>query len=767
MASNLFLPIKTLFDDKGLKDAQKEFGKFGSDIKKKLGAVLGGLGVGLGIGAVANVFREGAKAAAEDVKSQALLAKQLQLSAKANDEQIASVEASINAMQIQAAVADDDIRPAFAQLVRVTGDVAKSTDLMKLALDVAAGTGNDLQAVSIALGKAYQGNTVGLTKMGIKVKDASSAFVELNQQYGGMAATAANNDPFARISIIMQNVSEQIGMSILPSLEQFANWLATPKGQANLDAIVQGFVNVGKGIGAVFNFLADNSWVVSFVGGIAVAVGAFKALWTATKAVYAVTKALAIGEAIQAFFANAKNKVMTIASAIALVGGAAAFVGIDAMIGDFNARVESFTNKKYKAPVFTAPVLTPPSVKPVVNANNAAAKSAAELTKKNAAAYQAILNTEAQIYADAVQKATDANNAILEMRDSFVEVLNGVQPLKRAGKEIGEFEQQVVDSFTSIEETITSAVADGTLLQDAADNLSKYAASEKSTLAAIARQRDAITKKLDIAKAISSDVLSFGNINKMLDTQTKTVTETFTRMVNGIQVVSSRSFEQVVGNGLVDNFKKVIDKTKAFAKNLIELKRLGLNGQLFKQIVQAGVDAGGDTAQAIADGGQATVTELNDLFGQLNDLGGQVAAASTDVMYQAGEDVMNSFIQSLLDQDAALEATAVSLATKFAEAFKNTLATLSPLMAMPMQTGDIKLSDALSGYVSDQLGRTFTGPYNYYGQQGVAGTNSNYTININAGAISDKAGLPQMIVDALATYTRTSGTGALNRVLNL
>jgi hypothetical protein len=73
----------------------------------------------------------------------------------------------------------------------------------------------------------------------------------------------------------------------------------------------------------------------------------------------------------------------------------------------------------------------------------------------------------------------------------------------------------------------------------------------------------------------------------------------------------------------------------------------------------------------------------------------------------------------------------------------------------------------MRGYVKDELGRSFTGPYNYYGQQMVGGLGANYNITINAGAVANKAELPQMIVDALGTYTKQSGSAALTRTLGL
>jgi hypothetical protein len=124
---------------------------------------------------------------------------------------------------------------------------------------------------------------------------------------------------------------------------------------------------------------------------------------------------------------------------------------------------------------------------------------------------------------------------------------------------------------------------------------------------------------------------------------------------------------------VVAAYKAIIDKTKNFATNLKALKAAGLNGQLFAQIVSAGVDAGGETAAAIVAGGADTIASLNDLFGQLDDTATTIAATSTDIMYQTGLDITNSFIDGLMAQDTALQNAASTLATNFNNAFKNAL----------------------------------------------------------------------------------------------
>jgi phage-related protein len=871
MASSIILPIKTVFDDKGLKNAQQQFGQFGGSMKK----LVGGVAAAVSIGAIVSTLTNAAKAASEDAKSQALLATQLRNTAGASDEVISSVESQVQALSNMAGVVDDEIRPAFAQLVRATGDVGTASDLTATALDIAAAKGISVSAAATALGKAAQGSTGALAKLGINVKGLADPLASVQEQFKGAAAAAANANPFQRLTIILDNLKETLGAAVLPLVSSLADAIisAQPAIESffgalkpvfdaikpliekltplftrimgtvgrllssllppimkvldavlvaltpfvdlilNLvdtilpplteilnkylvpafDALAKAMANPNSYISQLSTALGDTLYlalqlVVEYLGYLKTA---FDAIMTAlqpviqgfndwaksmgidpSKLIAALNPLMVALTSLQVMLATAIWSFKLLDAAMHLdfaTFGKLMAAGPLAVLTELKNKAKGAVDETQRllnrqANKAVQP-LTPGGGTPTPPTTQA--KAAADAAKKYADAYAKILETEKAIREAATAAAMESRSATLAMRDAFVKLLDGVKPLQRAGAEIGEFEQQVVDSFEAIEEQITSSLADGTLLADAAANLRAYAATEKMALASIARQRDALTKKLDIAKAISADVLAFGNINGLLEKQTNTVTETFTRMVDGIQVATTRSFEQVTSGGLVDNFKKVIDKTKAFAKNLIELKRLGLNGQLFKQIVEAGVDAGGDTAQAIAEGGSATVGELNDLFGQLNDLGGQVAAASTDVMYQAGEDVMNSFIQSLLDQDSALRATAVTLAESFANAFRNSLVSLAPLMALPTKTSEISLSDALTGYVSDELGRSFTGPYNYYGQQMVGGLGANYNITINAGAVAEKASLPGLIVDALATYTRQSGSGALNRVLNI
>lgn len=258
------------------------------------------------------------KAAVEDSAAQAILAKTLQNVTGATDTQVAAIESQINAMQMATGVADDELRPAFASLVRVTQDVATATDGLKLAMDISAGTGKDLGSVSDALAKAYGGNykALGLLSPELKkmIKDGASldeVMAALAKTFGGQAAVAAGTaqGQFKRLNVALDEAKESIGMALLPAvmavlpyLISFGNWAADHTGI---------LLGVGTAIAAISTALIG-----------------FKAAQVIANAVTVVTTALNWSLAASAAAANTALTLGVGAAAIAagLVVAAGAFV---------------------------------------------------------------------------------------------------------------------------------------------------------------------------------------------------------------------------------------------------------------------------------------------------------------------------------------------------------------------------------------------------------------------------------------------------------
>ena len=258
--------IITQYSAKGSKQAQKDIAKLGKDFDKfakKSALAFAAAGAAVGAFAV-KVGTDAVRAAMEDQKSQALLASTLRNTVGATDAVIASTEDYITLLQKEVSVADDELRPALATLARATGDVASAQSLLGTALNVSAGTGKDLQTVSLALSKAVNGNLGALTRLGIpldantiKSKDFNKALGVLNDTFKDQADVRAKTLEFRLkgLNIAYGEVLETLGYALLPVIEQFANVISTkvlPKLEqwikANKDDLAAGLEKILKQI---------------------------------------------------------------------------------------------------------------------------------------------------------------------------------------------------------------------------------------------------------------------------------------------------------------------------------------------------------------------------------------------------------------------------------------------------------------------------------------------------------------------------------------
>lgn len=224
------IPIVSEFDGKGISRAIKEFQQLETTGEKAQYALrkaaLPAAAALTGLAAAATIAT---KAAAEDAKAQELLALALRNSTGATDAQIAANEKYIATTERAAAVSDDQLRPALGNLVRATGDVTQSQQLLNLALDISAATGRDLESVSIALAKASQGQATALQRLGVpldeamvKTKDFEGIVSTLTDTFGGAAAAAADTfeGRMKRVAIAIDNTKENIGNALIPILER-------------------------------------------------------------------------------------------------------------------------------------------------------------------------------------------------------------------------------------------------------------------------------------------------------------------------------------------------------------------------------------------------------------------------------------------------------------------------------------------------------------------------------------------------------------------
>jgi SLT domain-containing protein len=327
------IPIISEFDGKGVSRAIEEFksletvGQKASFALKKAAipaaAAIGGLAVALG-GAT--------KAAMEDQAAQVQLAGVLERSASATEQDIAATEAFISSLSRATAVADDDLRPALAQLVQATGSLEQSQQLLVQAQDISASTGKDLATVTDALSKAYNGNMRGLRALDASLIPLISdglTFTEvmdvLAYTTGGAAADAAQTAEgrMRNLSIQIGEAKESIGAALLPVVAQL------------IDKLIP-----------LAEWVQQNTQVVvilaGVIGGLSAAVLAINAAMKVYQATLVVVK---VAQAALNFVMSANPIGVVILAIAALV---AAFVILEKKFGIVSKAVEFLGEQFYK-----------------------------------------------------------------------------------------------------------------------------------------------------------------------------------------------------------------------------------------------------------------------------------------------------------------------------------------------------------------------------------------------------------------------------------
>lgn len=722
---------------------------------------------------------------------------------------IASVEESINAMSRSAAVADDAIRPAFAQLVRATGDVGQATKLTSLALDVSAGTGKDLTSVTTALGKAYQGNTGALAKLGINVKGMKDPLTELQTQFKGAAETAANIDPFQRMTIALGEIQETVGRQVMPVFQMLADWIT--ENEETIGAVFESLGSAVEAILPIIQPLLDILLpIVDIFGQLVEAimpplVSIFQALMPAIQPILDLFMVLvqAILPPLLVLLEKVLIPVLNFLvdilvtylipywTKLAEIFGGILTVAVDAIVKGFEflkKTLEPIWNNVLK-PIIEG-LMGLMGIKPIkisvstTGASPDALERAAmgktgasvssfggALTGASSAGKQAKkvakdLETSAEKTQKAAEKLRDSAQKALEaFKDDLKGLASSITDLTKVSEELGQFEQEAVDAFANISKTVEEGVLKGTIGKGAGQALLDYVKTEGAAFRAISKQRDDLAKKRSLVEALMSDVkeaiVGAGNITQMLDNQTRQVEQTITKTVGGLTISTKKTIEEITSaNGIVGNLQNVLAKTKAFAGQLKQLREMGLDKNLYQQIVDAGAEAGSATAAEIIKGGASAVTELNSVFTELQVVGTEIAEASAIVMYNNGVSVAGGLVAGLMSQEQAL----IDAATTLANAFTSTYNTLIGNMKTPEQETSQTMTYTLGQLAKVDLS-TVTGDATWKADAALAKkliASPNYTagtkisITVNAGVGTNGKAVGQAIQAELNKYAKSS-----------
>ena len=684
-----------------------------------IGAAIGGaFAVGSIISGFTNFLRDSAQAAMEDEKSLVSLAVAMENLGLATEN--AGVEDFVLQLSLATGVADDQLRPAMQRLLTVTGDVAKSQDTLRLAMDIAAGTGRDLDSVVLALSRGFGGNTTALSRLGagldqatLKSKNMDLITGALADKFSGQAAAAAETfqGKMNRLNVAVGEAQETIGYELLIALD-----------------------NAGTALGGVGGFSSivtkASESVANFVAGIGVLITRLSSLR------YELVRAGTPADAFLDFLLEADRRLGRFVNPIRMV--------IDSLsdLGEVNREARGAVSGTTAAAIAAGKAMGDTLTPETYDAADAADKAA----KSYLALWESIWNTR--------RAASDLANTSGTVTSALAAgaATGGVPEYwKRVSEAYGETEKAARSAGSAAKE---SAKGFGALRQELLDSLTdspaeRYAGIIEQLKGNLKTAQDAFTSFKDSVISSITQAFSFGD-----------------------------AYQAAKESGItfLDALKAQAENAVGFADRIKQLVILGLSPEALQQVLAAGVTAGTGIANQLIEGGATTIEATNRLVETSSAAADEVAQLAASAYFGAGvksaQDTLDGFaaqlgpdgpsnkrMQRIMDNLAASlrRETTITVTTIHRNVYES-VGLPGRAMGGPV-TADQAYVVGERGpevFVPDIAGtivpnHAVMSP----ARGGIGGGNINLTVN--AGMGTDGAEVGRQIVDALRQYQRRNG----------
>jgi hypothetical protein len=196
--------------------------------------------------------------------------------------------------------------------------------------------------------------------------------------------------------------------------------------------------------------------------------------------------------------------------------------------------------------------------------------------------------------------------------------------------------------------------------------------AEKAALIANGKAQDRNTAKLtkarqklhdltrearDYAANIKASVVSYGSVVG-LGTQDGSSSVSITRLISQLTARAADA--------------------KQYAKLINQLRKAGLNKTTIQQLLDAGVEGGLATAQALASGGAAAISQVNSLTSQIAATGQSLGQKMKDADFSAGLKAAQGLVDGLQKKQRQLDRIAERLADTLVRKVKKALGIHSP-----------------------------------------------------------------------------------------
>jgi TP901 family phage tail tape measure protein len=295
-------------------------------------------------------------------------------------------------------------------------------------------------------------------------------------------------------------------------------------------------------------------------------------------------------------------------------------------------------------------------------------------------------------------------------------------------------------------------------LDDEFKRLKRNAREQDKNAEALARARDRHKQLVEAAKAYAASIkdsfVGYGN-------------------VVGLGTIGDSN--QVTSGRILSQLEARLAASKRFAELIKQLSGK-LNATSLQQLIDAGVDGGLATAEAIAAGGASAVSQINQLTAQIAAAGGGLGSAMSDEFKQAGIDAAAGLVKGLEREQRQLDKAAQRIGATIVKAIKKELGIKSPSRVF-RRVGDDSMAGLALGLDETYARRLGTRVGSGVGaglQQGIsrprltldtpptvkpaATSTVNINVTVNATVGSSPIATGQAVVKALDAYFSAGGT---------
>lgn len=219
------------------------------------------------------------------------------------------------------------------------------------------------------------------------------------------------------------------------------------------------------------------------------------------------------------------------------------------------------------------------------------------------------------------------------------------------------------DAINDTKKALAQAKKEHAAESKAYTTINKQLSASHTKLDALANQYDTLTTKLKTANDALADAI------KTRDDYNKQITDQFSAAANPAGDDTAADY--------ILNLQKQVADTQSFANTLEQLRKLGLNDDAYKELLQGGVSEL-PFAQDLLKGGKSDIDQLNALQKQLDSVAQSMGQTASSSLYQAAVDSAAGLVKGLQNQQAAIEKQMDIIGAAMVKSIKKALGIKSP-----------------------------------------------------------------------------------------